>query len=176
MTHWYVLRVRQELDTRDRLADLGFYAYVPQERVERRLGRKLRPIERPVWRSYVFVLCKPEDLSVVGALGDFVRYVAEREIAGEVFMVSTPVPLALSALDPILAAEVEGELNYIPVEYRAQQGDRVRVTSGKWKGFLGRVISVGKRKVSMSIEKGIGRMEVDATALEQMDEPEAKAA
>lgn len=176
MTQWYVLRVRQEIDARDRLADLGFYAYVPQERVQRRLGRRLRPVERPVWRGYVFVICQPEDLCIVGALGDFVCYIAEQEVAGVVFTVSTPVQLAIGALDPILAAEVEGELDYVPVEYRAQQGDRVRVKSGKWKGFLGRVISVGKRKASMSIEKGIGRMEVDLDALEPMVETEAKAA
>jgi transcription antitermination factor NusG len=168
MASWYALRARNELKVRDALADRGFFGYVPMERVERRLGRRLRPVERAVWRGYVFVLCGPEDeapiLAIEGAY-DFVRSA-----------ILAPVTLALNALDEIIAAEWSGALDYVPHVYIAQRGDHVRIRSGKWKSYLGRVLSLNKSKALMEFDKGPGKINVELTALEPAPEPQAEAA
>lgn len=151
---WYAARVmRQHVKTACvELNAIGFPAYVPQETVERRLGRKLRAIDRPVWPGYVFVYCRLGDCAAIreveGVTG-FVRASSEIEINGVPTLVSMPVALAPNDLAPIVLAEIFGGLDYTrkPEEWQPERGDRVKVKSGKWKGYLARVLSVAKRKV-----------------------------
>lgn len=154
---WLVLRCRQELRVRDALADLGFMAYVPCERVKVRKGRNKVVDERPVWRGYAFVLAGddwPVCLAVDG-VHDFIR------------VDLTPLALPIGALDPIMAAEWSGDLDYAAQQgYEPQRGDRVRVRSGKWKGYLARVLSVAKRKVLLEPETGLGRLNIEPHHLE----------
>lgn len=160
--NWYVLKARQELRVRDELTDRGLFAYVPCERVKIRKGRNKVIDERPVWRGYVFLICAdwewPQALGVDG-VQDFIRYARNGEMV--------PLPMALTALDPIIEAEAAGLLDLASQEgYEPQRGDRVRVKSGKWKGYLARVLSVAKRKVLLEPEKGLGRWEIKADQLE----------
>lgn len=139
---FFVLRCRQELRVRDDLADLGLLAYVPCERVKVRRGRNKVAVERPVWRGYVFLIADdlwPAALAVEG-VHDFIRY----ELAGE----RIPLPVPFGLMEPIIAAEWDGALDYATLAaYEPQRGDAVRIRSGKWKGFLGRVVSMAKRRV-----------------------------
>lgn len=178
MTCWYVLRTRTEDKAREALADIGFYGHVPMERVQRRLGRKVRPVERPVWRGYVFVLCGASDLDLILAktgAPDFVRWPVE---CGPGLSAMVPITLRLSDLDPILKAEAEGELDYAAkATYSPQLGDSVLVRSGKWKGFLGRIVALSKRKLTLEGESGYsGKLQVEPEHLSQPPEEQHLAA
>lgn len=179
---WYVLRARNEYDVRGELAERGFYGYVPTERVSRRLGRKVRPTERPVWRGYVFVLCQAEDVDpiirMMGGGYDFVRWPQEIDTPAGPIIALRPIVLGLGLLDPILYAEAVGELDYASREtHAAQLGDRVLVRSGKWKGFLGRVVALSKHKLTLEGEKGtLGRLQIEPEHLSQAPEEQHLAA
>lgn len=156
---WYAARVmRQYVKSASiELNAVGFPAYVPQETVKRRLGRTLRPIERPVWPGYVFVYCRLNDLAAIreveGVTG-FVRASTEIEINGVPTLVSMPVALGRNDLAPVILAEIFGDLDYSrePESWKPDRGDRVMVKSGKWKGYFARVLSVAKRKVIVETE------------------------
>lgn len=158
MTHWYALRARHELKMRDALAERGVYGYVPMETVDCRSGRRVQPKERPVWRGYVFVICTIDDLAGILAMSgahDFVR-------RWDLSLVTLP----LHMLDPIIAAEWAGELDYSTKTYSPRFGDHVRVTSGKWKGWLGRIMTIGKSKITIEPDKFSGRLQIEADQLE----------
>lgn len=157
---WYAVSAwpARTADARADLVGLGLSHYVPCETVERRLGRKMQAVRRPVWPGYIFIHCAPSQFRAVldvEGVYDFVR--ADR----------TPVVLAANALVPVLLAEMFGELDYTrkPAEWRPERGDRVRVKSGKWKGYLGRVLSLSKNKAIMELETW-GKLTVDPGALE----------
>lgn len=160
---WYAVSTwaQNALEARAELTALGYETYVPCETVERRVGRKLMPKRRPVWPGYLFVRCYEAEFRAVMAvegIHDFVRDYARRE----------PVALPDNALIPVLLAEAFGDLDYTrkPEQWRPQRHDRVKVRSGKWKGYLGRVLSVAKRKAILDLETGFGKLTIDPEALE----------
>jgi transcription antitermination factor NusG len=167
---WYALAAwnNQVMDVRAELVGLGVLSYVPCETVERRVGRKVLPVRRPVWPGYLFVHCAPEDFGAVmdvDGVYDFVRESTERR---------RPVALGPNDLAPVVLAELFGDLDYTrrEKEYKPQRGQRVKVKSGKWKGYFGSILSVAKRK--SLVETQWCKLEIEAEHL-QLD-AEQKAA
>lgn len=161
MGNWYAISTwaQNALNARAEMVGLGLLTYVPCETVERRLGREMRHIHRPVWPGYLFVQCDPEDFGAVLAIEgvhDFVRDWDQRE----------PVRLVADALVPVVLAEMFGDLDYTrkPATWKPERGDKVKVRSGKWKGYLGSVLSLSKRRAI--IETQWCRMEVQTEELE----------
>lgn len=163
--NWYVLRSRWELRVCEAVRGLELGAYVPCETVLRRVGREPpKPFLRPVVPGYVFVRCEPGDLGVILALDgafDFVRVEMEDGVR-------YPAAMDSRQLQWLFLCELYGELDHTrkPKEYKPERGDRVRVRSGKWAGYVGRIISVGKRKTLMQFERGLGKVELQAEHLE----------
>lgn len=156
---WYVARV-MNAHTKSASAELdalGLPFYVPQETVDRRLGREVRQIKRPVWPGYVFIQCSEADMPAVGMIEGvtgFVRAHAVIDVRGVPTEVYWPVALRDNDLSPIMQAEIMGELDFTRAAKEAreprskiEEGDRVKVRSGKWKGYLARVIATAKRKI-----------------------------
>ena len=86
----------------------------------------------------------------IGASSDFVRNLDP--VTGDI----VPMRLAPNALVPILLAEICGELDYTrePAPWVPARGDPIRVIGGLWRGYLGSIVSVGKRKLVVSF-KGV---------------------
>lgn len=164
MTDWYCLSSFDVAESVKLLRDAKFTAYCPMEQVTRRRGRKCADVSRPVWPGYGFVCCEPDELAAVraaGAVHDFVRYTDDTGSR-------QPVTLTRNALVPIILAELFGALDFTdktPAQYRATKGDRVRVSSGKWRGYLGRIVTVSKTKAKLDTDKG-GKLTVDISELE----------
>jgi transcription antitermination factor NusG len=163
MNAWYIIRCRQELNVRDALAERGLFAYVPCETVERRLGRKLRVVHRAISPGYVFVCCHQSDLPEIREIDgvhDFIRSTFEG--------VRVPATMPAKQLQWLFLAELFGDMDYtrLPKPYAPSRGDRVMIRSGRWKGYIARIISVGKRKSSLAPEKGFGRWTVENEHLE----------
>jgi transcription antitermination factor NusG len=116
-------------------------------------------------------------LAVEGA-HDFVRWPVEIETPGGPIIALRPVPLSLSMLDPIICAEAAGELDYASQEtFSPQLGDVVTVKSGKWKGFLGRIVALSKRKMTIAGERGsIGKLQIEPEHLSQAPDEQYLAA
>jgi transcription antitermination factor NusG len=159
--NWYAVSTwaQNALDARADLIALGYQIYVPCETVERRVGRRMVAKRRPVWPGYLFVRCYEAEFGAVLAVEgvhDFIRDYDKRE----------PVKLVENALVPVLLAELFGELDYTrkPETWTPAIGDRVKVRSGKWKGYLGSVLSLSKRKAILDTKWC--RMEIDPGDLE----------
>lgn len=167
MANWYAIRTatRREFEVAAALDGLGIDAYVPRECVVRRRGNLLRPIWRPVAPGYVFALCAVTDLPKIGAVDGFFAFVSTTHADGS----REPAALPPKALQWLFLAEAFGDLDETrrPAAYKPQRGDRVRVASGKWKGYVGRILSVGKRQASLALESGFGRLKVDNEIMER---------
>lgn len=159
--HWYAVSTwaQNALDANAEMIGLGVQTYVPCETVERRLGRTMRTTRRPVWPGYLFVRCEREDFPAILAIEgvhDFIRDYDKRE----------PVSLVSDALVPVVLAELFGDLDYTrkPATWTPERGDKVKIRSGKWKGYLGSILSLSKRKAI--IETQWCKMEVTHEELE----------
>jgi transcription antitermination factor NusG len=167
-TNWYAISAwASQLDgVLKELRSQRVDYYVPSETVERRVGRRMVVTNRPVWPGYVFLHCQPGAFGgvlCIDGVYDFIRG-ENRE----------PVKLWADALVPVVLAEIFGDLDYTrnrEVVYRPQRGDKVRIRSGKWKGYLGSVLSLSKRKALL--ETPWCKLEIEHDALEPI---EAKAA
>lgn len=146
----------------DRIRALGLIAYVPTETHDRLIKREWVKHTKPALRGYVFVNCEPEDWDVVRGLDGFGRWVT-RVAAG---VDPTPATLPDKSLQAVFLAEVFGAMDYTKRRKPLRPGQRVRVTGGKFGGYLLRIISVGKHKALAEPEKGFGRMEVRVDQLE----------
>lgn len=160
---WYCIRTerRAELSLVGELRELGFTAYVPCEIHNRKIRRTMERVTVPAFPGYAFVNCSAERLGEVGACEgafDVVRYASNGE----------PARMPRNALLWLLLAEIFGDMDHtrVPAAYRPDRGDRVTIKAGKWRGYVGRIISVGKRKSLLEPDKGFGRWEVENAALE----------
>ena len=162
--NWFVLSSFDAPETVTLLRRAGYIAYCPHERITRRRGRKVQDITRPIYPGYLFIHCEPTQLGaalIVGQAYDFIRYT---DATG----VRCPLRLADNVLAPIVLAEMFNALDFTdktPPAYRPAKGERVKVSGSKWKGYIGRVLSVSKRKAKLDVEGG-GRLEVDLRELE----------
>ena len=144
MVHWYALRVGDALLTADFLREANYVAYAPCERVERRRGRRKDIISRPALPGYVFVLCAPDSFRAVLGIGeteDFIRYTND---AGA----RVPLRLPADALVPIILAELFGDFDHTrtPKPWEPKRGDAVKIAAGLWSGYVGSILSLGKKK------------------------------
>lgn len=159
MTAWYCLKSRDELFTADMLRDAGYAAYVPVATAKKRRGKIERLIRTPVARGYVFVQCSPESFAAVRSIGastDFVRYIGPDGVR-------VPCRLPANALVPLVLAEMCGEFDGTkkPVDWKPAIGDPVRLKMTVWQGYVGKITSVGKRKII--VDMGGWSVDVDQT-------------
>lgn len=149
--NWYALKSRDELLTADMLRQANYLAYVPCETVKRERGRLKGLMSRPLFPGYVFVNCSSEGFSAVRAIGaadDFVRFTNP---AGD----RVPLRLPAGALLPIIWAEIAGEFDRTktPPPWNPTRHDAVRITRTMWQGYLGQIVSIGNRKITVDLGK-----------------------
>lgn len=161
--NWYCIATarRAELSLVDELRDLGLTAYVPCEIHDKKLKGRKQVVTTPAFKGYAFVFCGVGDFDSVRACDGFSRFV--RYMGSE-----EPAKMARGALLSVFLAELFGELDHTrqPEAYKPTRGDAVVIKSGMWRGHIGRIISVGKRKSLLQPLDGFGRWEVQNEVLE----------
>ena len=161
--NWYCIATarRAELSLVDELRAIGLVAYTPCEIHDRKIAGRRQRVTVPAMRGYVFVFCDPSDFAAVGDCEGFWRFV--RYVGSE-----TPAKMARGALMDVFLADLFGELDHTrqPEAYKPTRGDAVVIKSGMWRGYIGRIISVGKRKSLLQPLDGFGRWEVQNEVLE----------
>lgn len=138
---------------------LGLAAYAPAETHRRRPDKP--PIRRPLIPGYVFVWCEPHDLASVHALAMINGFVRR---GGDMM----PATLPPDALAPLLLAELFGAFDHDPPAraYRPKRGDHVMVNAGMWRGYIGRILSLSQRVVTLKLDRGVGKLTVTPEQLE----------
>lgn len=169
MTKWYAVRTatRQEKRARDSLHEMGFPAYLPCETRWRRTKADKEKIETPLFVGYLFVQCEPTDWHVIAeeaeGVHQFVRYHGPGGL-------SVPFPIPAKVVDEILMDQEAGDFDKTRSEkptYRPQVGDRVRITSSMWVGYIATVLSVSQkdRKALLQLPK-MGNVPLDVGQFE----------
>lgn len=148
--NWYCLTCSEELFTVQMLREANYEAWTPFEVLERKLGRKVKRIERALFPGYVFVFCTDLAFRAVQAIGgaeDFVRFT---NLAGE----RVPLRMPENALVPAVLAQLYGDFDHTktPPPWEPKRGDPVRVKAGKMRGYLGAILSIGKSKTIIKTE------------------------
>lgn len=151
---WYAVRsaTRRESSAYDGLIEHHFTVFMPFETFWRPARFGNVKTERPLYRGYMFVLCSPEDfhqiLDIEG-VHQFVRYMVDD--------ILVPMPIPTAAIIEIQADERRGEFDYTRTytpPYRPKKGDKVKVTSGTWQSFIGRVLNTPTRDRALVMIEG----------------------
>ncbi len=135
-------RPRWEKKIDSLLQERGIESYCPLNKVRRKWSDRIKVVEEPLFKSYVFVKITDEDRTAVRMMGGVINFVywegkpaviKEREIA-----------TIRKFLDEYENVEVK------PLELALHQ--RVRVTAGPFMDQEGKVLSVRKKAVKVAID------------------------
>ncbi|HSK14227.1 MAG TPA: UpxY family transcription antiterminator [Phnomibacter sp.] len=122
--HWYALYTRSRWEKKvDRLlTEAGYETYCPLNKVERRWSDRIKKVEEPLFRSYVFVHIEPAKQSYVRAIEgvvNFVYYLGKAAIVRDEEIEA--IRLFLGEHDNVEVTPLDGPI---------APGTRLRITSG----------------------------------------------
>ncbi|PKO98231.1 MAG: antitermination protein NusG [Bacteroidetes bacterium HGW-Bacteroidetes-9] len=162
-TRWFACytKPRAEKVTAARIAEAGVECYLPLQRVRRRWSDRMKWVEEPLIRSYVFVKVSRTNFRKVLFIEGFLRFITFENKA-------VPIPDSqIEALHILLGADIEVEVtteNFEP-------GKKVEVISGQLIGLKGELVEKrGSKKVLVRLgEIGHGILvTIDTKLLEKV--------
>ena len=123
---WYVLctRPRNEKKVVERLAGAGYSVYCPLHKVRRQWSDRVKTVEEPLFRSYVFIQIEDAKRDEVFAYPGTVRYL---------FWLRRPAVVRQSEIATIQKWLGEQEHEHIDVS-QIMPGDYLRISSGQFAG------------------------------------------
>ena len=121
---WYVLytKPRNEKKVAERLSTAGYNVYCPLHKVKRQWSDRVKTVEEPLFRSYVFIQIEDAKRDEVFAYSGTVRYL---------FWLRRPAVVRQSEIATI--QKWLGEHEHINVS-QIMPGDYLRITSGQFAG------------------------------------------
>ena len=121
---WYVLytKPRNEKKVAERLSAAGYNVYCPLYKVKRQWSDRIKTVEEPLFRSYVFIQIEDAKRDEVFAYPGTVRYL---------FWLRRPAVVRDSEIRTI--QKLLGEHEHINVS-QIMPGDYLRITSGQFAG------------------------------------------
>jgi transcription antitermination factor NusG len=131
------------------LARIGFDAYAPSMRYQRRMRGRYRKFSRPILPGYVFAVASEADdptirhaAGVSGILAEIVKEY-DRNWVAEMLICES-----MGAFDATLERKQKLKL-----------GDIVKIIAGKWAalGYAGKVAKIEQRKVSIHVQTQDGK-------------------
>jgi transcription antitermination factor NusG len=141
MEHWFVLytAARAEKKVEQRLRDIGVEVFLPVHRCKRRWSDRVKVVEMPLFKSYVFVRY-PEyrlrELLLVYGVSRVVYYLHRPAIVRED---------EISAIKKFLQIAVDREI--------IVEGDKVEIIAGALESKKGEVLKVDKGAVILRLEE-----------------------
>lgn len=140
IAHWYACytKPRAEKAVYQRLQDGGIEAYLPLQRTRKKWSDRMKWVDEPLLKSYIFVKVVP---------ADFIRVLQTTGIVRFITFESKAVPIPESQINAIrLLLEQGMELEV--VEGRIEPGQMVEVQAGPMIGLRGELIEYrGNKRV-----------------------------
>ncbi len=141
---WYALytRPRWEKKVHNLLKNSGFESYCPLNRVTKQWSDRVKVVEEPLFRSYVFVQALPEEQTKVRMVDGVVNFV---------YWLGKPAIIKDKEIENIQRFLCEYEdVEVTPLA--VQEGDKVVVTTGVMMDKVGVIKKITKHKVELVIE------------------------
>ena len=123
---WYVLytKPKNEKKVAERLTAAGYNVYCPLHKVKRQWSDRIKTVEEPLFRSYVFIQIEDAKRDEVFAYHGTVRYL---------FWLRRPAVVRQSEIATIQKCLGEQDHEHIDVS-QIMPGDYLRITSGQFSG------------------------------------------
>ena len=123
---WYVLytKPRNEKKVAERLTGAGYKVYCPLHKVRRPWSDRIKTVEEPLFRSYVFIQIEDAKRDEVFAYPGTVRYL---------FWLRRPAVVRQSEIATIQKWLGEQDHEHIDIS-QIMPGDYLRITSGQFAG------------------------------------------
>lgn len=142
---WYVLitRSRHEKKSAQLLTSKGFEVYLPLQKVMRQWSDRKKLVDVPLFSGYIFIhydeTRRQEILNIPGIVR-FVRYDKHDAIIPE-----SQIRAIHMAIDENIEMDVT-DLSY-------KEGEEIRIVSGPFRGFFGKIVHYNsKKKIMISID------------------------
>jgi transcription antitermination factor NusG len=144
--HWYAIYTtsRWEKKVHARLSDAGLESYCPLNTVTRKWSDRIKKVEEPLFKSYVFVrIADGEKQSVLSTPG----------VVNFVYWLGKPAIIRDHEINEIRRFLGEYEnVEVIQLDQPIQPGARVRITSGLMMDHEATALKVHNRTVEVLIE------------------------
>ncbi|MDD2426068.1 MAG: UpxY family transcription antiterminator [Bacteroidales bacterium] len=138
---WYVLytSARAEKRVEERLREMGVEVFLPIHRCRRRWSDRIKTVEMPLFKSYVFVKHpehKLRELLLVNGVARILYYLHRPAVVREE---------EIEAIKEFLSIAIDREL--------ISRGDKVEIIAGALESKKGEVLMVGKDAVILVLEE-----------------------
>lgn len=144
---WYALYLhsRAEKKVYARLVELGFEAYLPLVTRMKKWSDRLKKVEEPLFKSYLFVRTEEKNYYEILSVPGVMKFVSFERKA-----VRVPEN-QINAIKKYCDDFVEEEQEQESVDFH--EGQLVRITSGEMRGLIGRLAPIkNKRRLIVYIE------------------------
>lgn len=146
-TPWYAIYVhsRSEKKVYERLTEMGIEAYLPMITVVKRWSDRLKKVDEPLFKSYLFVRADEKTHFDIVSLSGVTKFVSFEKKA-----VVVPEN-QINAVKKFCNDYVDGEKQIDNKELH--EGQLVRITTGEMQGLIGRLAAINnKRRLIVYIE------------------------
>ncbi len=143
--NWHVFYVKgkHERKVKELLERDGFVCYLPMNTVHRKYSDRIKKLEEPIFKSYIFVLIQYHEIYDVIQTPGVVTYV---RFSGK------PAIIRQKDID-LIRKLILNKTEFQISNRKVKLGDRVNITSGTFKGYKGIVKQLrGKKRFLVAIE------------------------
>jgi transcription antitermination factor NusG len=143
-TKWLAVytRSRWEKKVNQLLLEKGFESYCPLNKIRRKWSDRMKTVEEPLFKSYVFVKVTEEDRTAVRMTNGVINFV---------YWNSKPAVIKEKEINAIKRFLNEYEnVEVQPMELQAHQ--RVKITTGPLMDQEGEIVSVNRKTVKVAID------------------------
>lgn len=142
---WYALytKSRFEKKTAQLLAEIGFEVYVPLVTTMKQWSDRLKKVEEPLFRSYIFIKTTPDKFHVI------------RTIEGAVYIITFNKEPAIIPEQQILNIKLllNSDEKFEISQEEFKLGDQVEVFRGSLKGLKGSFVDYrGKKNILVRVD------------------------
>ena len=139
-TKWFVLYTasRAEKAAAKRLEGMGAEVFLPLHKEKRKWSDRIKTVEEPLYRSYLFVHCNESKLST---------YVTAEGIVRTVYYCGKPAVVKDKEI-----AEIHKFLELTHEKQIISEGDIVKILGGPFEKMAGKVNRIDKNYIYLTIE------------------------
>ena len=144
---WYVLttKSRQEKKVTETLKNAGFTVYCPLQNVKRKWSDRIKIVEDPLFRGYVFIHIEDNKRDEIFDIVTSIRYL---------FWLKKPAVVRAEEIEAIQKWLGHIDHEYIQVE-KLERGSLVQLNSGPFMGQKALLVDYGRNKAVIRL-KSVG--------------------
>jgi transcription antitermination factor NusG len=137
-SRWYAAYTnpRTEKKVYQRLVDAGIETFLPLQKSKRKWSDRIKWVEEPLIKSYIFVKVKPIEFPIVFRTPGIVRFIAFE---------GRPVSIPETQINNLrLLVDSDAEIDVTSEKF--EKGDNIEVIAGSLAGLRGELIKTGTKK------------------------------